>query len=221
MQRFFDILFSSLALIFFSFPLVITAVILRYTGEGEVFFLQERIGKNGKRFNLLKFATMLKNSPNIGSGTITIKNDPRILPAGRFLRSSKINELPQLINIFLGDMSIIGPRPMTEQTFNAYTYEVKEVIKKVKPGLSGIGSIVFRNEEDLLQGDFATENYYQDFIAPYKGELECWYVKNNKLSLYLKLIFITAWVVCIPRSKIVRKFFKELPLPPENINLNF
>ena len=101
MERFFDLVFSSLALVILSpllFPII---VILRLSGEGEIFFLQDRVGKNGKVFKLFKFATMLKDSPNIGSGTLTIKNDPRILPVGKLLRKTKINELPQLLNIFL------------------------------------------------------------------------------------------------------------------------
>ena len=109
MERIFDIVFSTAALLFLS-PLILPIVIvLRFSGEGEVFFLQERIGKNGKLFKLFKFATMLKDSPNLGTGTVTMKNDPRILPVGKFLRTTKNNELPQLLNIFLGDMSIIGP----------------------------------------------------------------------------------------------------------------
>ena len=95
-------------------------IILRCSGEGEVFFLQDRIGKDGKKFKLFKFATMLKNSPNIGTHTVTMKSDPRVLPVGKVLRRTKINELPQLFNILIGNMSIIGPRPLTAQTFSSY-----------------------------------------------------------------------------------------------------
>ena len=118
MERFFDIFFSGLALLVLSPLFIILILILRFSGEGEIFFLQERIGKDNKPFMLFKFATMLKNSPHIGTGTITVKNDPRVLPIGKFLRKSKINELPQLINIFKGDMSSIGPRPLTLKAFS-------------------------------------------------------------------------------------------------------
>ena len=118
MDRFFDILLSSLAISFFSIILLPVIIILRLTGEGEIFYLQKRIGKNNKEFYLLKFATMLKNSSKMQNGTVTIKNDPRVLPFGKFLRKSKINELPQLFNILKGDMSIIGPRPQTPNYFN-------------------------------------------------------------------------------------------------------
>ena len=113
MERFFDILFSGIAILILSPLFIVVILILRFTGEGEIFFLQDRIGKGGNKFKLFKFVTMIKNSPDMGTGTITIKNDPRILPFGKFLRKTKINELPQLLNIFFGDMCIIGPRPLT------------------------------------------------------------------------------------------------------------
>ncbi len=103
MNRFFDNLFSGIALLLLSPLLVPIVITLRLTGEGEIFFLQERIGKSGEKFNLFKFATKLKNSPNIGIGTstVTMRGNPRLLPVGTFLRKTKINELPQLLNIFL------------------------------------------------------------------------------------------------------------------------
>ena len=102
MERFFDIIFSGLALLALSLSSFLIILILKFSGEGEVFFFQERIGKDGKLFKLYKFATMLKDSPNLGTGTVTIKEDPRVLPTvGKFLRKTKINELPQLLNIFL------------------------------------------------------------------------------------------------------------------------
>ena len=106
MERFFDIIFSGLALLVLSPFFVIIILILKFSGEGEVFFFQERIGKDGKLFKLYKFATMLKDSPNLGTGTVTIKEDPRVLPVGKFLRKTKINELPQLINILIGKFTI-------------------------------------------------------------------------------------------------------------------
>ena len=131
MDRFFDILFSGVALLILSPLLVPIVITLRLTGEGEVFFLQERIGKSGEKFKLCKFATMLKNSPNIGTGTVTMRGDPRVLPVGTFLRKTKINELPQLLNIFFGDMSVIGPRPLTTQTFGAYADSTQHVIQQL------------------------------------------------------------------------------------------
>ena len=202
MERFFDILFSGIALLIL-FPFLVPIVItLKLTGEGEVFFLQERIGKGGKKFKLFKFVTMLKNSPNIGTGTITMRNDPRVLPVGTFLRKSKINELPQLLNIFFGDMSVIGPRPLTAQTFVAFSENTQGLITQVRPGLSGVGSIIFRGEEEIMHGETASADFYSDVIAPYKGLLEEWFVSNKSLYIYFVAIFVTAWAVIAPSTKI-------------------
>jgi len=193
-------------------------IILKFTGEGEIFYLQDRVGKNGKIFKLIKFATMLKDSPNMGTGTVTVKDDPRILPFGRFLRKTKINELPQLINILKGDMSVIGPRPQTPRCFAAFDKTSQEAIKKVQPGLSGIGSVVFRNEEEIL--DEATGDrlkYYDEVIAPYKGKLEEWFVEHRNLYTYFMLIFLTIWVVLFPQSRLHYKVFKDLPPKPKEL----
>ena len=216
-QRIFDIVFSILALILLCPILLPTVILLRFTGEGEIFFYQNRIGKDGIPFNLFKFATMLKDSPNIGTGTVTINDDPRILPIGHFLRRTKINELPQLVNILIGDMSIIGPRPQTERCFKAFPLQSQREIKKVRPGLSGIGSIVFRSEENMMTESSDPEHFYDQVIMPYKGLLEVWYVKNMSLGVYWKCIFTTFLVVLMPQSDIVWRIFKDLPLPPENL----
>lgn len=217
MQRLFDILFSGFSLLLLA-PLILPIIVLlRVTGEGEIFFLQDRIGKNGKVFKLIKFATMLKNSANMGMGTITVKSDPRILPLGKFLRKTKINELPQLINVFSGDMSLIGPRPLTKQTFGVYSPEIQEYIVQVRPGLSGVGSIIFRGEEDILAGEASSLDFYANQIAPYKGELEKWYVVNRSMLVYFAAIFTTAIVVFSPKSSVAWAVFAGLPIPPQNL----
>jgi len=218
MQRFFDIIFSSLALVVFSPFLIPVSIILKFSGEGEVFYIQQRVGKDGKMFGLLKFATMLKDSANIGTGTVTVKDDPRVLPIGKFLRKSKINELPQLINIFLGDMSVIGPRPQAQRCFLAFPKDSQDAIIQVKPGLSGIGSIVFRDEESILDDDSIDRlKFYDDVIAPYKGELEQWYVKHYNLYTYFMLIGLTVWVVLNSDSKVYKSIFKDLPAVPKEL----
>ena len=149
-KRTIDVILASIALITLS-PILIPIVIgLRLTGEGYIWYKQERIGFNCNSFNILKFATMLKDSPNMAGGILTTKKDPRITPMGGFLRKSKINELPQLINILKGDMSIVGPRPVMQKSFDAYPTEIQRTIYNVKPGLTGIGSIIFRDEESLI-----------------------------------------------------------------------
>jgi lipopolysaccharide/colanic/teichoic acid biosynthesis glycosyltransferase len=217
MQRFFDIVFSGLALLVLSPLLVPVMVVLRLTGEGEVFFRQNRVGRGGQTFGLLKFATMLKDSPHIGTGEVTLKDDPRVLPVGRFLRKTKINELPQLINILKGDMSIIGPRPQTQRCFNAFPPESQAEIIKVRPGLSGIGSIVFRSEEELMHEATDPARFYDEVIMPYKGKLEEWYVANQGLRTYLLCILVTAWVVVFPKSSLAWRAFPGLPPPPSRL----
>lgn len=216
MQRFFDILFSSLALIVLSPLLVPVALLLLFTGEGEVFYIQKRIGRHGKPFGLFKFATMLKDSPRLGNGDITIKNDPRVLPAGRFLRKTKINELPQLINIFKGDMSIVGPRPMIPKTFEQYGEDGK-FISQVRPGLTGVGSIIFRDEERFLATQSDPATFYFNVINPHKAKLELWYLENQSLRLYFMIIFLTAWVVLFPDSKLHDKWLKGIPQMPDQL----
>ncbi|ATX82000.1 Sugar transferase involved in LPS biosynthesis (colanic, teichoic acid) [Mariprofundus ferrinatatus] len=217
MQRLLDVLFSGLSLLLLSPLLIPIVVVLKFSGEGEVFFLQERVGKNGKLFKLYKFATMLKDSPNIGSGTVTMKGDPRVLPVGRFLRKTKINELPQLLNVFLGDMSIVGPRPQAERCFNAFPDDMQKIIIKVKPGLSGIGPIVFRGEEDILAGHAGSLDFYDQVIAPYKGMVEAWYVDHQTLRVYFSVIAVTVWVVLFPNSDLVWRAFDGLPVPPDEL----
>lgn len=220
LQRLLDVLFSGTALALLSPLLVPIAIILRFSGEGEVFFRQNRVGRGGGHFSLLKFATMLKNSPNMGTGTVTLKDDPRVLPVGRFLRKTKINELPQLLNILLGDMSLIGPRPQTQRCFDAFPDASQRAITTVRPGLSGIGSIVFRGEEDMMHAANDPDRFYDHVIMPYKGKLEEWYVRNQSVTTYLLLILLTVWVVLIPRSGIVWRIFPDLPRPPEDIAEN-
>lgn len=215
--RLIDIILSA---IFISWVLplwIIVIPILRFTGEGEVFYRQPRVGKNGKQFSLLKFATMLKNSPNLGTGELTVHNDPRVLPIGRFLRKSKINELPQLINVLLGDMSIVGPRPQTPRCFAAFPQEAQNRITQVRPGLSGIGSILFRGEERLLQHAANPETFYDQIIMPYKGEIEQWYIDRPTMKNYFLVIITTIWIILFPKSRIAWKLFKGLPAPPAEL----
>lgn len=215
LKRLLDVAVSLVAIIIL-LPLLIPVMIgLKLTGEGYIFYKQKRIGLNNKYFYILKFATMLKDSPNIGSGSITLRNDPRVTPMGGFLRKTKINELPQIFNILLGDISLVGPRPLVDKTFNAYTEEVKSIIYKVKPGLTGIGSIVFRDEESLISNsNLDPHEYYEQVIAPYKGALEMWYQQRASFLLDIQIIFLTAWVIAFSKSDLPYRMFKSLPQKP-------
>jgi lipopolysaccharide/colanic/teichoic acid biosynthesis glycosyltransferase len=214
MPRIIDILLSLLALLVL-LPLFIPIIaILLLTDEHKVFYSQTRVGYKNQDFKILKFATMLSNSANMGSGSLTLKNDPRVLPFGSFLRKSKINELPQILNIIIGDLSIVGPRPQMQVDFEKYSVEVQRKIYNVRPGLTGIGSIVFRDEESLISVASEKENphdFYKRVIAPYKGELEIWYQENCNLILDFQLIFMTAWAIVSPETRLYEKWFKDLP----------
>jgi lipopolysaccharide/colanic/teichoic acid biosynthesis glycosyltransferase len=222
MIRFFDIFFSLIAIVIL-FPFMIPVMIgLKLTGEHYIFYRQPRIGKGGREFNVLKFTTMLKDSPNMPGGVLTQKNDPRILPMGKFLRKTKINELPQLLNIFAGKMSFIGPRPQAKPHYDLYSGEVKAVIDFVLPGLSGIGSIVFRDEEDILNMISGNRDKFHDtVIAPYKGQLEIWYCNHRSLWVNFLLILITGWILFHPKSDIYFSLFKDLPPIPKELRVFF
>jgi lipopolysaccharide/colanic/teichoic acid biosynthesis glycosyltransferase len=217
MTRFFDILFSSLAILVllpFMLPIML---ILKLTGEHYIFYRQVRIGRGGKPFNLYKFATMLLNSPNLPGGLYTSKNDPRLLPIGAFLRKTKINELPQLLNILCGQMSVVGYRPTVPEHFNGYPDYAKKILATARPGLTGIGSVVFRNEEEILHGMEDKKSFHQNVIAPYKAALESWYIGHRNMATYFKLIFMTAHAVLRPNSKDWRNAFKDLPQVPSEL----
>ncbi len=211
-KRFFDIVLSLFVLVILSPVLLPIILLLRFTGEGFVFYKQKRIGFKNQYFDILKFATMLKNSPNMGTGSITLRNDPRLLPMGKFLRKTKINELPQIFNVLLGDMSIVGPRPLVDRTFNAYPENIRFKVYNSKPGITGIGSIVFRDEESLISNSkMPPHDFYEKYIAPYKGELEMWYNEHKGFWVDLLIIFLTAWVILFPSSNLMYRVFNDLP----------
>lgn len=210
LKRLIDLLIATIALILLSPIFIVVIIILIFTGEHEVFYFQKRIGYKNKPFKILKFATMQKNSPSIGSKEITLRNDPRVTPFGKILRMTKINELPQIYNIYKGDMSIVGPRPLMEVSFNLYPKNVRESIYDSKPGITGIGSLIFRDEEKIISEAKDPKIMYE-IIYTYKGELELWYLQNASLFLDLKIIFLTAWSIIFPENNLTLKFFKTLP----------
>jgi lipopolysaccharide/colanic/teichoic acid biosynthesis glycosyltransferase len=215
MKRLLDIVCSFVALLILAPLLVPVMIVLRLTGEGEIFYRQNRVGRGGRIFGLYKFATMLKDSPNIGIGLYTTKGDNRVLPFGKFLRATKINELPQILNILLGDMSIIGPRPLVKSQFDLYPEEVRHEINKMRPGLSGVGSIIFRDEITIVTN--TTKGHaqcYAEDITPHKGALELWYTRNQSIGLDILLICLTISAVLFPDSNLHLKWLKDLPEPP-------
>lgn len=213
-MRLLDILIAALSLTIISPILLVVTVILRCTGEGEIIYFQKRVGYRREIFHIWKFATMLKASPSMGAGTLTMANDPRVLPFGKFLRKSKINELPQLINVLKGDMALVGPRPLVPEGEGIYEDSVSEKIRSVRPGLTGLGSLALRDEESYYAHRTDAAEYYINVIQPYKAALELFYIENKCLSLDLRILFYTAISIVYP-SFDLSSTFKNLPPKPD------
>jgi len=213
-KRLGDIFLALFCLILLSPLFLICIIILSVTGEKEVFYFQKRIGSGNKIFQIWKFATMLKNSENIGTGAITLREDPRVTSFGKFLRKSKINELPQIINVLIGNMSIVGPRPLMKVSFDLYNNEVQEKIYQSQPGITGIGSLIFRDEEKIVSEADDPQEIYEK-IFPYKGELEIWYLNNKSFLTDIKIIIATAISIVFSDLDLSKYFFKNLPPRPD------
>lgn len=210
-KRFIDLLIAGVALVLLSPILIPVVIILLFTGEKEVLYLQKRVGFKNRLFDIWKFATMQKDSPNTGTGEITLRNDPRVTKFGRILRITKINELPQIINVIKGDMSVVGPRPLMNVSFQMYSPEIREKIYNVKPGITGIGSLIFRDEEKMISEAADPREMYKS-IYPYKAALEIWYQQHFSLYTDMMIIFLTGWSILFPKNKLVTRVFKDLPL---------
>lgn len=220
-KRVFDILVAFFALLLLSPLLLIVILILKFTGEREAFYLQDRVGRSGKPIRLTKFVTMVRDSLNIGTKDITIKNDPRVLPVGKFLRKTKLNEVPQLWDVICGKLSIVGWRPLMQSGFSMYPEHIQEKLLRIKPGLTGIGSLIFRDEEAIIaraqeQGRDLRE-CYKDDIMPYKGAVEVWYTENQSLWTDIKILVGTVFVVLRPGWIGFMKWFSGLPSPESPI----
>ncbi len=221
LKRIFDIIPAVIALIVLSPILLPIAIILLLTGEHYIFYRQDRVGYKNKLFKILKFATMRKGSSKMGTGSLTLRNDPRVMPVGKYLRKTKINEIPQIINVLIGNMSIVGPRPLMKVDFLKFPEHIQQKIYNAKPGITGIGSIIFRDEEKWISNSgMDPHEYDRKVIAPYKGELELWYQENLNFLTDVKLIFCTAWVILFPQSQLPYKMFKGLPVKPECLKIS-
>lgn len=189
MIRFFDVFFSLIGLILASPLFIILSIWIKTDSKGPVFFIQERVGRNDKNFSLYKFRTMFyKSQDNI---QLTIGNrDSRITRLGYFIRRYKVDELPQLINVFLGQMSLVGPRPEVRKYVNLYN-EDQRAILSLKPGITDYASIKFVNENELLAKSPDPEKVYVQEILPQKIELNMIFINNPSLRHYFHIIFLT------------------------------
>ena len=164
-KRCIDLVLAILLILIISPVLLIVSFLLLIFNNGEIIFFQRRLGLDNKYFYIFKFATMNKESINLPGGGITLRNDPRVTKIGRILRISKLNELPQLFNVFIGNMSFVGPRPLMQEGYNLFSDDTKEILYKSKPGITGISSIVFRDEEKLVtESGLDPLLYYKNYI---------------------------------------------------------
>jgi lipopolysaccharide/colanic/teichoic acid biosynthesis glycosyltransferase len=220
-----DSLVAAIGLLILSPIFVTVCVLLLLSDEHQIFYRQERISRHGKKFGILKFATMLKDSPSLGNGMLTVRNDPRITKVGKWLRLTKLNELPQLWNVFVGQMSFVGPRPLTSVGITRYDPAVSQIILQLRPGITGIGSLVFRDEEKLVS--LCKENggdpkaYYREHIFPYKGKVECWYASKQSFRSDFMLLIATLYSVVFNDRHIAFKLFKELPELPTELTVEY
>ncbi len=188
-KNIFDFIFGLIGLIILSPIILIISIIVKMTSDGPVFFLQKRVGLNGKPFSIFKFRTMVDNAENEGL-KITTDSDERITKVGSFLRKFKLDELPQIFNILNGDMSFVGPRPEVPKYVSLYTLEQRRVLT-VKPGVTDLASIIFKNENELLGQSEDPERTYIEKIMPEKLRINLEYVENISLFNDIRLIFKT------------------------------
>ncbi len=191
LKRVFDFIASLLGLIVLSPLFLVVAILIKLDDGGSVFFRQTRVGQYGKPFKIYKFRTMVENAEKLGA-QITKGDDPRITKVGRFLRKYKLDELPQLINVLKGEMSLVGPRPEVPKFVKLFEEDYKEILQ-VKPGITDYASLEFKDENELLKGAENPEEIYIREILPKKIEYYKRYLKEISFTTDLKLIFKTIW----------------------------
>jgi len=188
-KRLFDLLFSFFGLLIFSPLLLIISLIIKFNDGGSVFYMATRVGLNGKLFRMFKFRTMIVNADKIGPSSTT-SSDHRITPIGHLLRKYKLDEIPQFINVFIGDMSIVGPRPEVKKFTDLFTEEEKAILS-VKPGITDWASIWNPDEGSILEGAEDPDKAYMELIWPQKKLLQMKYVQSRSLINDIKIIFLT------------------------------
>jgi lipopolysaccharide/colanic/teichoic acid biosynthesis glycosyltransferase len=211
-KRWFDVTLASVGLVLLSPLFAVVAVAVRVTSPGPVFFRQQRTGQFGKPFRIFKFRSMLGNSTTKGA-LLTAAGDPRITPLGHWLRKSKVDELPQLINVLVGDMSFVGPRPEVPEYTSKYT-EAQQQVLLVKPGVTGPATNAHVNEEELLAGQPDKEAFYLTSVLPAKLDTDIAYCRNIRVTEDLKLILTAIGLVLV---KTIRLFMPRVhPFPEQS-----
>jgi lipopolysaccharide/colanic/teichoic acid biosynthesis glycosyltransferase len=202
LKRVFDIVSAGTLLLFVSPLLIIVAVAEKLTGQ-DVFFQQDRVGIGLQPFGVLKFTSMPKGSEKLGM--LAAADDKRPTKLGRFLRKTKINEIPQLFNVLRGDMSVVGPRPLFAKQVAKYDEHVQQAIATVRPGVTGLGSLFFSAEDELLASVPEKDRFYDEVVQPQKGRIEVYYCENWSMGLDLQIVMLTALAVLTGRRLFPRK----------------
>ncbi len=193
LKTLFDRVVAFIALVLLSIPLILVSLVIKMLMPGPIFFIQQRIGQHGRPFRLIKFRTM-KLAPDKSTESFDAGDNSRITPLGRFLRKTKLDELPQLINVLKGEMSFVGPRPEVKQWTEVYP-EKWAIVHSVRPGITDYASMYFRNEEEMLATSQNPRETYKNEILPKKLDLNIEYIKNRSFIEDLKIIFKTLFVV--------------------------
>ena len=196
MIRFLDFLFSFLGLILLSPFFLLIALIIKISSSGPVLYKQSRIGLNGVEFSVYKFRTMRLNSDKLGLITVGGR-DPRVTPIGYYLRKYKLDELPQLINVLIGDMSLVGPRPEVKKYVDLYTLDQRKVLS-IRPGITDWASIYYRDENEILGNSTDPEMDYIEKVMPDKLKLNLIFIENYGPVEFIKIIFSTIWHIVMP-----------------------
>lgn len=202
MTRAVDLLVATVALVVLSPLLIVTALAVRLTSRGPVLYRQLRVGQHGKLFSIYKFRTMVADADRLGA-SVTTRDDPRITAPGRFLRRTKIDELPQLFNVVRGEMALVGPRPDVPEIVNGYSAEMLRVLE-VRPGLTSLASLDLADEEALLAMAPDPHAFYVETVVPAKVAVAMRHVDDRSLALEAIVIARTAW-------KLVRRLFGTVP----------
>lgn len=192
LKRVMDLFFSFFGLVILSPVFLVIAIWIKLDSKGPVFYRQVRVGKNMEPFKIFKFRTMV-HDPHDKGLQLTTSDDKRITRSGRFLRKTKLDELPQLINVFIGEMSLVGPRPEVPKYVRYYPEEVRKIVLSVPPGITDRASLEFKNENEILNLSKNPEKTYIDEILPVKLKYYVGYVENRTLLGDIKIIIDTFW----------------------------
>ncbi len=192
-KRTFDVVAASIGLLLLSPVFLLVAFLVKFTSRGPVFFRQERVGKNFRPFRIYKFRSMVVDAPRLG-GAITASHDPRITTIGHVIRKTKLDELPQLLNVLVGDMSLVGPRPEVPRYVEMFRDDYKEVLQ-VKPGITDLASVRYRDESELLGKAADPDRTYINEVLPDKIQLAKEYIRKSSFTYDLGLILRTLWKV--------------------------